>query len=135
MSTFVAVLCALGLYCALALPAVLSLYARAGLLSLVFYGAAGLALGAHHVGFDVGRARPQVQLGAGGQFPEGACEQALSASQDAGLLLDRRDPARIVVNGSLWQQLPQQVRDVLVGCLGEAAPEGAEVQIIERAPS
>lgn len=70
----------------------------------------------------------------GSQAPQKeACNRALQVSEDAGLILSRRDPLRVIVKDSLWSQLPQQVQDALVLCLATARNTGSgAVEISKR---
>lgn len=94
-----------------------------------------VGLATYHAGVPFsGEASLPVAGGSSGQAPAGLCQQAIRQSEQAGLILNRANPERVVVSRSLWAQLPQQVKDGVVLCLQRPATDGAEaitVQIVE----
>lgn len=65
------------------------------------------------------------------------CQEALARSAEGGLILGRPDAGRVVVNGALWAQLPQQAKDGLVSCIAGGRPGSTaarSIRIIESAP-
>ena len=65
----------------------------------------------------------------------GECTRIMQALTDSGIVIDRNDPARLVVAKSLWDQLPQTVREVAQTCAEQSRPDtgnGAHVEIVPR---
>ena len=63
------------------------------------------------------------------------CAQAVSQSEVAGLILDRRNPGRVIVNGRFWNQIPEQAQEALIYCLEQSRARDANsrpVEIVER---
>lgn len=136
MSPAAATSAALALYLLLAAPLLLfSRAARVGavlcgvlLLGIVALGAGWLGRGAlapHDI-----RDIESAALAGGGE-----CAQVLQVLTEARVILDRRDPGRLVVARQFWSQLPSAVRDATVACADEARPAdsaGGPIQVVER---
>jgi hypothetical protein len=52
------------------------------------------------------------------------CAQMLRVSEQGQLILDRSDPARLVVSEALWPRVPSQVQRTIVDCVRSARPPG-----------
>ena len=89
-----------------------------------FYGVALLMLLGWHVGFAVGPMPTRAALAPQSAGPVGAtrCEQALDTAERGGIVRDRSDPSRLVVDEALWQQLPEEVRVALTDCAESLRP-------------
>jgi len=103
-----------------------------------FYCALSAALLAYYVGFSVGPMPDRAAIaGPIDAAPSGdRCEQALDAAQRGGIVIDRSNPNRLVVNQSLWDQIPADMRTVLTQCAESLRPEGssaAPLQVVNRA--
>lgn len=61
---------------------------------------------------------------------EEACAQVLELTDRSGIVRTRQPPDRVVVDRSVWGQLPDQTRATLVSCFRRVA-DGAEVEIVE----
>jgi hypothetical protein len=58
------------------------------------------------------------------------CNEALTLLDQAGVIIDRRNPLRPVIVGSAWDQLPDTVQTAVLGCFEEAG--GGTVEIVRR---
>ena len=102
-----------------------------------FYAATMIVLVAWHVGLSVG---PLSATGGLMRPPVGAvdgtrCEQALTAAERAGIILDRSNPSRLIVRRTIWAEIPEEVRTALAQCVETARPDAAgagTVEVIER---
>ena len=116
----------------LAMPG-LMLVARpgSGRIAAPFYIAVLAAFYLHYVGLGFGTAPPAIASTQAGS--SGACEQAVSQSEQLGLILDRSDPAHVRVDAALWGQFPDQAKDAIVACLQGMQPDGqsSSVEIVE----
>lgn len=122
------------LFLLLAAPALLALLRQdLGWRTGGFYGAVVAALLAWHVGFAIGPIPSAASLArAPGVVLEGSrCEQALQTATQARMIVDRRDPRRLVVNRELWQQMPESVREALTECARTTRPLGQREEPLE----
>lgn len=93
----------------------------------------GLAI--YHVGYswsgnaDPSKSPTSMAGRAGGS--SSLCEQALDQLDQAGVILDRSDPLRVVVNQEFWAQLPQNAKDGLIACLQLQRPENRSEEPVE----
>ena len=137
MSTTMAGAAALLLYLLALAPLALSLLrGRGGKGALLLYAAAFAALLAASADLSptpVPSAMSTGGAGAGMADAEG-CARALQVTDEAGIIIDRRNPRRVVVHGQLWRQLPQEAKDVLISCIagGDGSEEAPQVEIVER---
>lgn len=127
------------LFLLLAAPALYAFWRRdLGYKTGVFYGAVLAGLVAWHLGFSIGEvpSRSELMKARSGTALEGSrCEQALAAAERGGIVIDRSNPNRLVVNGAIWQQLPQDVRAPLTECANSLRPldqRERPVEIVER---
>jgi hypothetical protein len=127
------------LFLLLAAPAFFAFWRRdLGLKTGAFYGAVLAGLVAWHLGFSIGDVPSRdelVQARAGTALEGSRCEQALTAAERGGIVIDRSNPNRLVVNGAIWQQLPQDVRAPLAECANTSRPidqRERPVEIVER---
>lgn len=146
MSTFLAAGLALLLWPVLAVPALMALRRpRAAMVVAPLYFTAFIGLAAFHVGLlgsqdgsAVARwraANDQSRLEARGAGS--ICDQVVREAERGRLILDRSHADQVVVNRDLWGQLPQQVQDAIVSCLGENQPGGLNrraVQVVQGEP-
>jgi hypothetical protein len=139
MSTILALLLVSLLALAVAAPALLAfLRGEVGWRTGSFYGALGAILLAWHVGFAVGP-MPDAKALAGptADAPSGdRCEQALVAAERGRIILDRSDPDRLVVDPTLWEQIPADMRTALTQCADTVRPVGGrdeEIEVVNRA--
>ncbi len=129
------------LFLVLAAPALLAFVRRdVGWRTGGLYGAALLALLGWHVGFAVGPMPSRAALsspGIGAAAGSARCDQALDMAQRGGIVLDRSNPSRLVVNDALWQQLPDEVRAALTECADSLRPADRRdeaLEVVNRAP-
>ena len=62
------------------------------------------------------------------------CTEALEMAENGSIIRDRSDLERIVVDRTLWSQMPDFVKEGLVRCLelsGPAGRSGADIEIVE----
>ena len=92
-------------------------------LVLVFAGAI-LALGIFQTGIlsrgsltdtSVGHLLPDQSLRA-------RCVEVIDVARKAGVVLDASQPGKLVVQNSIWQQAPAEVRDAISACAAQVAP-------------
>ena len=130
MSTFLV----LAFYLLLALPLALLFFlpklkwAVGGLYLLL-----GTGVAAYHLEVappDVPRIARPVAAAAGNLAADPRCAKALELSQEAGIVLERKTPDRLVVSARYWSQVPPEVQQALVAC--HAGDSGVEPKIIER---
>jgi hypothetical protein len=138
MPTFLAVLLASLLSLAIAAPALVAfLRGEIGWRTGSFYGILAAALLAWHVGFAVGPmpdARALAQPTADTPSPQ-RCEQVLAVAERAGIILDRSNPSRLVVDPALWAQIPEEARTGLAECAESLRPSdgsGEEFEVVNR---
>ena len=128
----------LALFVLLAAPAFVAFFRRdLGWKTGAFYTALPAALLAWHVGFATGP-MPDMKEIAGAQstvLDGDRCAQVLDAAERGRVILDRRNPDRLVVADALWKQLPEEVRTALAECAGSVRPadkQTAPVQVVPR---
>jgi hypothetical protein len=124
------------LFLLLAAPAIVAFVRRdVGLKTGGFYVAVVAALLAWHVGIEIGEIPDSAALDkarAGSSAIQGSrCEQVLTTAEQGRLILDRRDPNRLVVSASLWPQLPEEVRTALTQCADTIRPGDQREQPVE----
>jgi hypothetical protein len=137
MSAILAIVLISALILAVAAPALLAFLRQdLGWRTGGFYGALVMALLAWHVGFAVGPMPTGASLiRPGAAAPSGdRCEQALSTAERARIILDRSNPARLVVAEGLWSQIPEGVRTALVQCAESLRRDGAggALEVVQR---
>lgn len=127
------------LFLLLAAPALYAFWRRdLGLKTGAFYGAVLAGLVAWHLGFSIGDvpSRSELTKARSGTALEGSrCEQALAAAERGGIVTDRSNANRLVVDGAIWPQLPQDVRAQLTECANTLRPldqRERPVEIVER---
>lgn len=99
-----------------------------------FYGLVSILLLGWHIGFSVGSMPDAGSLGRRPQnlVLEGSrCEQALATAERGRIILDRRDPNRLIVSAASWQQIPEEVRAALIACAGNVRPADARERPVE----
>jgi hypothetical protein len=100
-----------------------------------FYGAVAAGLLAWHVGFGIGEipdAAAIAKARAGGPAVQGSrCEQVLATAEQGRLVLDRRNPNRLVVSAALWPQLPEEVRTAISQCADTIRPADQRERPVE----
>ena len=124
MSTTFASIAALLLYALLLAPLLFLLRGGGVRAALLVYAAAlaGLiAASADFFGPSPSAAVSVPARNAAGGSPE-ACAEVLRVTEQAGIVVDRSNPRRVVVRGRPWNQLPRDARDVLLACMGGGAP-------------
>lgn len=153
MSTIPAVLISIALFVlALAPLAVAYRYPRARVPAALIYGLLLVGLTVRHTGLSFGNvpsataatAEPGAIAGAGagaGAAPSAndeelveRCTEALQMAEEGMVIRDMSDPARLVVNASLWAQLPDFVKETMVLCVEKSQPGGpsaADIEIVE----
>ena len=84
---------------------------------------------------DFSRPAPDVGTAMGAVAPgapsEDVCNQALDVAQQGGIIVNRDDPSRVIVNEAVWRELPEQAQDALAACLENARPSGAAAGRVE----
>ncbi|HZF94064.1 MAG TPA: hypothetical protein VEZ20_04235 [Allosphingosinicella sp.] len=128
------------LFLLLAAPAVLAFVRRdLGWITGGFYGAVAAGLLAWHVGFaidEIPDAAAIAKARAGGAGVQGSrCEQVLATAEQGRVVLDRRNPNRLVVSAALWPQLPEEVRTALSQCADTIRPADQRerpVEVVQR---
>ena len=60
-----------------------------------------------------------------GALPSDVCAQILRVSEQGQLIVDRSDPARLVVSGALWPRVPPEVQRSIVECVKNSRPAAA----------
>jgi len=124
----------LALFVLIALPGLAAItQPRAGLVAAPCYLAILAAIFLHYLGFTAGGEIPVVARPVG-EVPA-LCTRAIEQAQGGGLILDRSNPARVIVARALWAELPQQARQGLVLCLEMARPSDLQqvpVEIVEQ---
>jgi outer membrane lipoprotein SlyB len=124
------------LFLLLAAPALLAFVRRdLGWWTGGFYGAVAAGLLAWHVGFGMGEipdAAAIAKARAGGPAVQGSrCEQILATAEQGRLVLDRRNPNRLVVSAALWTQLPEEVRTAISQCADTIRPADQRERPVE----
>ncbi|HEY0014615.1 MAG TPA: hypothetical protein VGB79_17365 [Allosphingosinicella sp.] len=124
------------LFLAIAAPALVAFVRRdLGWKTGGFYGAVAAGLLAWHVGFSIGEMPDAAALAkarAGGPALQGSrCEQVLSTAEQGRLVLDRRNPNRLVVAAALWTQLPEEVRTAITQCADTIRPADQRERPVE----
>lgn len=123
------------LFLLLAAPALVAFRrSDVGLRTGAFYGLISILLLCWHVGFSVGSIPDAASLGRRpqGLVLEGSrCEQALATAERGRIILDRRDPNRLIVSAAPWQQIPEEVRAALIACAGNVRPAGTRDRPVE----
>ena len=139
MSTILAIALTTLLALAIAAPALLG-YLRGdlGWRTGTFYGALSAVLLAYYVGFSVGPMPDRAAIAGpmAGTPSSDRCAQALEAAQRGGIILDRSNPGRLVVNPSVWSQIPAEMQTALTQCAETLRPEGGSdtpVEVVNRA--
>lgn len=128
------------LFLLLAAPALIAFLRRdLGRVTGGFYAAAAAGLLAWHVGFAIDAlpdAAAIAKARAGSLAVQGSrCEQVLATAEQGRLVLDRRNPNRLVVSASLWPQLPEEVRTALTQCADTIRPADQRerpVEVVQR---
>lgn len=127
------------LFLLLAAPALFAFWRRdLGLKTGAFYGAVLAGLLIWHLGFSIGEipSREDLVKARSGTALEGSrCEQALAAAERGGIVIDRANPSRLVVDAAIWPQLPQDLRAPLIECANNVRPldqRERPVEIVER---
>jgi hypothetical protein len=127
------------LFLLLAAPALYAFWRRdLGWKTGLFYGAVLAGLLVWHLGLSVGTIPSRKDLVAersGAALVGSRCEQALTAAERGNIVLDRSNPNRLVVDGALWPQLPQDVRGALTECADSVRPldqRERPVELVER---
>ncbi|MGQ0558762.1 MAG: hypothetical protein ACT4OE_04135 [Sphingosinicella sp.] len=119
-----------------ALPAIAAIsLGRSGLAAVPFYLVLVAGLFTYHFGLSLGARLPPASLA--GQAPAGLCAQLLTRSEQAGLILGRRDADPVRVDRTLWVQLPDQGQEAIGLCLDLARPSDRRdnpVNIVEALP-
>ena len=136
MSTAASSILVFALYLVLAAPLLWGLFNGKLASSLgVFYLAITAGVAAYHLEFAAPDLPPMVRPAAVLEevATDPRCAKALDLSEQAGLVLERGDSTRLVVDEALWAQTPEEVRDALVACHGATGPAGVVPQVIERA--
>jgi hypothetical protein len=59
------------------------------------------------------------------------CDELLALLDQAHIIIDRRNPPRLVVAGALWTQLPDDARDAVASCVQRSWPSSAPTAQIE----
>ncbi|HEX8191436.1 MAG TPA: hypothetical protein VF552_00910 [Allosphingosinicella sp.] len=124
------------LFLLLAAPALVAFFRRdLGWKTGGFYGAVAAALLAWHVGFgmnEIPDAAALAKARASGPAVQGSrCEQVLATAEQGRVVLERRDPNRLVVSGALWTQLPEEVRTALTQCADTIRPADQRERPVE----
>ena len=139
MPTILAILLTALLALAVAAPALLAfLRGELGWRTGTFYGALSALLLAYYVGFSIGPFpdRKAIAGPSGGAPSSDRCDQAMEAAQRGGIVLDRSNPNRLVVNQNLWGQIPAEMQTALTQCAETLRPEGsgtAPLEVVNRA--
>jgi hypothetical protein len=125
-----------GLFLLLAAPALIAYFRRdLGWKTGAFYVAIPAALLAWHVGLSIGPIPDPLDRAPAGIIDGSRCEQVLATAERGRVILDRRNPNRLVVAGALWSQLPEEVKAALTQCAGSARPadrRDAPVEVVTR---
>lgn len=137
MGSIVAILLVGLLLVAVAAPALLAFLRQdLGWRTGGFYAALIMALLACYLGFGLGPMPTGASLIRPNAAPPTAdrCEQAVSTAERARIILDRRNPTRLVVQRALWEQIPEDVRTALVECAESLRPPGTEgsMEVVNR---
>jgi hypothetical protein len=124
------------LFLVLAAPALVAFVRRElGWVTGGFYGAVVAGLLAWHVGFSIGPIPDAASIAraraAGPAVSGSRCEQVLATAEQGRVVLDRRDPNRLVVAAALWQQLPEEVRAALTECADTVRPADQRERPVE----
>jgi hypothetical protein len=53
----------------------------------------------------------------------GRCRQVIDVATQAGIVLDAAQPGKMTVKGTIWQQVPSEVRDAIASCAAQLAPK------------
>lgn len=139
MPSIVAILLIVLLALVVAAPALVAfLRGEVGWRTGAYYGTLAAVLLGWHVGFSVGPMPDRAALAQPGAAAPGAdrCAQALAAAERGGIVLDRSNPARLVVDQALWSQIPADVQAALTQCADTVRPEHARerpVEVVNRA--
>jgi hypothetical protein len=124
----------LGLFVLLAAPAFVAFFRRdLGWKTGSFYTALPVALLAWHVGFATGPI-PDLKAVArsqGAMLSGDRCAQVLDTAERGRVILDRRNPDRLVVADALWKQLPEEVKSALTECAGSVRPADKQATPVE----
>lgn len=134
MASIFAFLAVAAIYLVALAPAVLAaLRPGLGRFAALFYGASALAAATFQLGIfsRQGLAPYDIEDIENRSMQEGECGEVIRLLEGAGIIVDRRDPARLVVAQPAWDQMPPAVRDVATNCVERSRPEGANYQPIE----
>jgi hypothetical protein len=136
MSSLSSILIAGGVFAIALSPAALAAMRPGfGGVAAVFYGIATLAAASFHTGIFSRDLAPHDFGAIGSQpTPGDECAEVLQLLQQARVIIDRRDPARLVVARAAWEQLPSAVRDAATFCADRARPEGENIRPLEVVP-
>jgi len=138
MSTILAIALTALLALAIAAPALIGyLRGDVGWRTGSFYGLLGAGLMAYYVGFSIGPLPDRAAIAGpvGGTPSSDRCEQALDAAQRGGIILDR-SPTRLVVNPSVWSQIPAEMQTALTQCAETLRPPSGDagpIEVVNRA--
>ena len=127
----------LGLFLLLAAPAIVGFFRRdLGWKTGAFYVAVLAGLLAWHVGFKIGAMPDPRTLAKApvGIVDSSRCEQVLSTAERGRLVLDRRNPNRLVVAAASWQQIPEEVRTAITECASSVRPADRRDTPVEVVP-
>lgn len=103
----------------------------------LLYGVLLAGLTVHHVGLSFGAVQPvaaavpgEIAVNDSGELKE-RCTQAIDLAKQGALIRDSSSPDRLVVDGALWKQLPDDVQKVLVMCVERTRQPGQGTGNIE----
>lgn len=137
MNSIFAILAAGALHVAALGPAALAaLRPSFGPFAAGFYALSALIALTLHTGAFTGDQLTPYASDRAGRRPNAGdeCAEILQLLEQARVILDRRDPSRLVVSQAAWDRLPGAIRDAATQCADRARPEGANIRPLEVVP-
>ena len=122
MSSTLATAVGLLLYAAALLPPVIALRSHGRIMA--FYTAFLVAIAAFHTGIfqRASLAPSDVIVRASASVDQTQCRRILDAAGEAGVRIDGTDPAGPRITGAGAEQLPAEVRDIILDCAARQSP-------------
>ena len=130
MPTFAAYMLLLVLLIAIATPALVG-FRKGVTLAFPFYVVVAAFLAVYHGGVGFGERQATARTQADTAT---LCRDAVEQSERGGLLLDRSNPNRVSVDGTMWKQLPERAQEALTYCFGamrSGQPTQTPVEIVQ----
>lgn len=136
MSSALAILASMLLFAAVLAPLALAFFRKLpGRPVVIGYGGLAILVGAYQAG--LGEIQPIATIDTGnrqtGRLTLRQCSDLIAALEEGRVIVDRRNPSRLVVARSLWEQLPGGAQDATLNCVerGRSGAAGsAPIQLV-----